>query len=371
MAASEATPFAKTGGLADVLGALPRALKARGEEVAVVLPRYGHIKLDGARRVFNDLRIWFGPASWRADLYVVDQDGVPVYLVDCPALFDRETLYGAGGADYPDNHIRFAVFSRAVLAVMRWLFRPDIVHCHDWQAALVPILMRHPFAGDPTFYGIRTLLTIHNLGYQGLFPRDVLPEIGLDESLYKAGVVEYWGQVNLLKGGILTADHLSTVSRDLRARDPDARVRLRAGRRAAHPRRRARPAFSTASITPSGAPRRTTTSRRATRPEDLSGKRECKRDLLGEFGLPAEQPRAPADRHRVALHRAEGLRSDRRGRPGRSRRGRDAGRARHRRPGVRAACSATWPRPIPAASPFASATTTAWRTRSKPAPTCS
>src|SRR5512140_817787 len=110
MVASEATPFAKTGGLADVLGALPRALKARGEEVALVLPRYGSIRLDGARRAFNDLRIWFGPASWRADLYCVDQDGVPVYLVDCPALFDRETLYGAGGADYPDNHIRFAVF---------------------------------------------------------------------------------------------------------------------------------------------------------------------------------------------------------------------------------------------------------------------
>ena len=287
MVASEATPFAKTGGLADVLGALPRALKARGEEVALVLPRYGGIRLDGARRVFNDLRIWFGPASWRADLYSMDQDGVPVYLVDCPALYDRETLYGAGGADYPDNHIRFAVFSRAVLAIMRWLFRPEIVHCHDWQAALVPVLMRHPFAGDPTFYGIRTLLTIHNLGYQGLFPRGVLPEIGLDETLYKAGVVEYWGQVSLLKGGILTADHLSTVSRG-HAREiqtPEYGLGLDGvlGSRAG-----ALTGILNGVDYSQWSPETDRHIAACYSARDLSGKLECKRDLLGEFGLPAD-----------------------------------------------------------------------------------
>ncbi len=292
MVASEAAPFAKTGGLADVLGALPQALKARGEEVAVVLPRYGRIPLDGTRRVFNDLRIWFGPACWRADLYSVEDRGVTVYLVDCPALYDRETLYGAGGADYPDNHIRFAVLCRAALAIIRWLFRPDIVHCHDWQAALVPVYMRHPFAGDPTFYGVRTLLTIHNLGYQGLFPREILPEIGLDDALYTSGVMECWEQAGLLKAGILTADHLSTVSkgyaREIQTSEYgfglDDLLRARAG---------ALTGILNGADYTEWSPETDTHIAARYSAGDLRGKIECKRDLLGEFGLPMDDLRRP------------------------------------------------------------------------------
>ncbi|MBI4873909.1 MAG: glycogen synthase GlgA [Acidobacteria bacterium] len=292
MVASEAAPFAKTGGLADVLGALPQALQARGEEVAVVLPRYGRIRLDGARRVFNDLRIWLGPACWRADLHRIDDRGVPVYLVDCPALYDRETLYGPGGADYPDNHVRFAVLARAALAVVRRLFRPEIVHCHDWQASLVPVYMRHLLAGDPTFYGIRTLLTIHNLGYPGLFPPEILPEIGLDDSLFTPGVLEFWGQVSLLKGGIVTADRLNTVSRryarEIQTEEfgfgMDGLLRARADVLTGILN-----GVDYAEWSPETDPHIAARYSAA----DLSGKLQCKRDLLAEFGLPADDLSRP------------------------------------------------------------------------------
>jgi starch synthase len=292
MVASEAAPLAKTGGLADVLGSLPRALRDRGEEVAVVLPRYGGIGLDGTRRVFNDLRIWFGPACWRADLLSRESGGVPVYLVDCPALYDRETLYGPGGVDYPDNHVRFAVLCRAALAVARWLFRPDIVHGHDWQAALAPVLVRHQFSGDPTFYGMRTLLTIHNLGYHGLFPREILPEIGLDETLFTSGVVESWGRVGLLKAGILTADHLSTVSptyaREIQT--PEYGFGL-------DPLLRARAGVLTGILNgvdyAEWSPESDAHIAARYSSRDLSGKAACKRDLLAEFGLSADELRRP------------------------------------------------------------------------------
>jgi starch synthase len=292
MVASEATPFAKTGGLADVVGALPRALRALGEETAVVMPRYGSINVGGARRVFNDLRIWFGPASWRTDLYAVEARGVPYYLVDCPALFDRAELYGAGGADYPDNHIRFAVLSRAALAVMRWLFRPGVVHCHDWQSSLVPLYMRHQFASDPTFYGIRTLLTIHNLGYQGIFPRAILPEIGLDDTLYTSGVVECWEKVNLLKTGIVTADGISTVSRgyarEIQTKEYGFGLDALLGSRA-----NALTGILNGVDYEEWSPESDPYIAARYSADDLSGKLACKRDLLREFGLPVDDLSLP------------------------------------------------------------------------------
>ncbi len=292
MVASEATPFAKTGGLADVLGSLPRALRDRGEEVAMVLPRYRPVRTDNARRVFNDLRMWFGPDCRRADIYLADDRGVPVYLVDCPALYEREGLYGVNGEDYPDNHIRFAVLARAALAVIRWLFRPEIVHCHDWQAALTPVYMRHLYAGDPTFYALKTLLTIHNLGYQGLFPRTALPEIGVDDALYTSGLMECWGKVNVLKAGIVTADHLSTVSptyaREIQTPEfgvgLDALLHSRAGVLTGILN-----GVDYAEWSPEIDPHIAAHYSAA----DLSGKAECKRQLLAEFGLPADDTGRP------------------------------------------------------------------------------
>ncbi len=213
MVASEATPFAKTGGLADVIGALAPALAARGEDVAVLMPRYRGIDLTGTPIVYEHLPVRLGLKQYTANVHCVTERKVPYFLVDCPSLYDRNGLYGDPGADdYPDNHIRFAVLARAALTMVRHVFRPDIVHCHDWQAALVPIFKRTVFAGDPTFMGMPVVLTIHNLGYQGLFPPTALPEMGLDASLFTPAGLEFFGQVNLLKGGILMSDAITTVS---------------------------------------------------------------------------------------------------------------------------------------------------------------
>ncbi|HPQ16691.1 MAG TPA: glycogen synthase GlgA [Bryobacteraceae bacterium] len=214
MVASEAIPFAKTGGLADVVGSLSPTLLAQGEQVAVLMPRYRGISVQGLPRVYEDLRVWFGPDCYVSHLYRAEHRGVPYFLLDNPALFERDGLYqDPNGVDYPDNYLRFAVLSGAALIVVRHLFRPQVIHCHDWQAALVPVYMRTRFGLDPTFMGIKTLLTIHNLGYQGLFPPSILPKIGLDPGLFRPEALEFYGQVNLLKGGLIYSDAINTVSR--------------------------------------------------------------------------------------------------------------------------------------------------------------
>ena len=153
----------------------------------------------------------FGPDSYPISIYQAPAE-YPVYLVDCPPLFDRKGFYGESGLDYPDNHIRFAVFCRAALGVARVLFRTDIFHCHDWQTGLVPAYLRTTFATDPTFLGCRTLFTIHNLGYQGLFPKTALAEVALDPSVYRPDGMEFFGRVSYIKAGIEFADALNTVS---------------------------------------------------------------------------------------------------------------------------------------------------------------
>ena len=211
MVASEATPYAKTGGLADVVGSLPRALARLGHQVAVVLPRYGAIEVRDFRRIYDNLDIWFGPNRYRSFIYQTG-DPVTVYFVDCPELFYRPGLYGTAAGDYPDNHVRFAVFARAALEICRWIFRPDILHCHDWQAGLIPAYLHSTFANDPTFIATRTLFTIHNIGYQGIFPARVLPEIGLDRTVFHPAGIEYWGKISFLKAGLVYSDRLNTVS---------------------------------------------------------------------------------------------------------------------------------------------------------------
>ena len=211
MISSEAAPFAKTGGLADVVGALPSALREYGDEVGVVIPRYGSIDLTAARRIYDHLTVHLGATAYVTSIYQAAAE-FPVYLVDCPALFDRTGFYGEAGLDYPDNHIRFAVFARAALGVARWLFRADILHCHDWQAGLVPAYLRSMLATDPTFAGVKTLFTIHNLGYQGLFPKTALADAALDPALFRPDGLEFFGRVSYIKGGIAFADALNTVS---------------------------------------------------------------------------------------------------------------------------------------------------------------
>jgi starch synthase len=215
MVASEATPFAKTGGLADVIGALPAALVKLGDDVAVVMPLYKQAldRAKRAERVYDNMHIVAGPHSCTVGVRRVVEQGVQFYFIEESSLYEREELYTEAGEDYPDNPLRFAVLCHGALRVARHLFRPDVVHYHDWQASLTAPLMRRYLAGDPTFYLMRLLLTIHNLGYQGIFPREILKEVGLPVELYRPDALEFHGRVNFLKGGIVFADAINTVSR--------------------------------------------------------------------------------------------------------------------------------------------------------------
>lgn len=208
MVASEAAPFAKTGGLADVLGSLPPALARLGDEVAVVLPKYRTSDTRGAEPVWLAMRLWVGPHAYAVDIYRKIHRSVQYYFVDYPPLYDRAEIYG----DYPDDHIRFALLSQAAIGIARHIFRPDVLHAHDWQAGLVAPYLRTTYVSDPTFFGIRLLLTIHNLGYQGLFPKAALADLGLHPGLFHPGGLEFWGDISFLKAGIVWSDAINTVS---------------------------------------------------------------------------------------------------------------------------------------------------------------
>src|SRR5215472_15645358 len=175
-AASECVPFAKTGGLADVVGALPQALVELGHTVSVYLPKYKQTKLSDAKVLLRSVTIPFDDEyRFCSVLDGGKRSGVQFYFVDYPPFFDRDALYGTPAGDYPDNAERFALYCRAVLEASKVLGVPDIFHCHDWQSALIPVLLRTSYQEDPVFRGTRTVFTIHNIGYQGLFPPDTLP----------------------------------------------------------------------------------------------------------------------------------------------------------------------------------------------------
>jgi len=216
---AEAVPFAKTGGLADVAGAVPKALQALGEEVAIILPYYRQARQKFAAQVADTglrLAVPLGAEAHAAALLRTTLPGssVPVYLVDHAAFFDRDELYGTPQGDYPDNAQRFIFFSRAVLAAAKALgWPPDILHCNDWQTALMPVYLKTTHSGDAFYRASRSLLTIHNLAYQGVFPREAFALTGLPEALFNWRELEFYGKLNLLKGGIVFADRLNTVSK--------------------------------------------------------------------------------------------------------------------------------------------------------------
>jgi len=213
-AASEGVPFSKTGGLADVVGALPRSLAAAGHQVNVYLPLYRQTRLKAAQTVVSSITIPFDD-RYRFCSVVSggQQSGVQFYFVDYPPFFDRESLYGTSTGDYPDNAERFAMFSRAVLEASKVLGVPQIFHCHDWQSALVPVLLRTQYLEDPAFRDVATVFTIHNMGYQGLFPPDTLPLLTLPWDLFTISRMEFFGNVNLLKGALVFSDFITTVSK--------------------------------------------------------------------------------------------------------------------------------------------------------------
>jgi starch synthase len=292
MVASEAAPFAKTGGLADVVGALPAALRSQGHDVAVLVPRYAGVDLKAARRVYDSLPVWLQPNRYDTSLYLIEHN-IPFYFLDCPPLFDRPGLYGEAGEDYPDNHIRFAVLAQAALAVSRFVFRPDIIHGHDWQAGLVPAYLKSTYAYDPTFMATRTLFTVHNLGYHGLFPATVVDEIGLtDAGVFLPDGLEFFGKVSYLKSGLYFSDALNTVSpayaREIQTPEYgfglDGLLRTRSSVLTG--------ILNGVDYTEWNPETDRFIAAHYSR-ADLSGKRICKQDLVTEFGLPPEALDAP------------------------------------------------------------------------------
>ncbi len=215
MVASEAAPFAKTGGLADVVGSLPPALRALGHEVRLIMPWYRAVRAVTGNLPVNrhKLKVHMADRVYQAAYRTDEIAGVPVYFIDVPELYDRPELYGEEGRDYPDNAERFGLLCRAALELVRELeFVPDVIHAHDWQAGLVPVyLHQHPWQ-DAFFANTASLFTIHNLGYQGVFPLQTNRSLGLDDSLLNPDGLEYHGQLSLLKGGIRFADQVNTVS---------------------------------------------------------------------------------------------------------------------------------------------------------------
>jgi starch synthase len=210
MVASEAVPFAKTGGLADVAGALPRALARLGHEVEVVMPRYRGVT--AGERV-GRITVTLGTLPLDAGVYAVTTDGVRTVFIDQPAYFDRDGIYGTQGQDFSDNPERFAFLAHAAL---RWAAltgaRYDVIHAHDWQAGLVPVILSMSSQLAPALVRVPVVFTIHNLAYQGVFDAEWLPRLGLGTSLMRVDGMEYWGRISFLKAGIVFSRMVTTVS---------------------------------------------------------------------------------------------------------------------------------------------------------------
>ncbi len=249
--ASEGLPFSKTGGLADVVEALPKALVGLGHEVAVVLPRYRGTKINSV--VVPSVTIPMGGTRLRfpsvADGSVIS--GVHYLFVDDPAYFDRDGIYGGAAGDYPDNAERYSEFCRTAIEIAKHVWRPDVIHCHDWQSALVPVLLRTSYSDDPSVQDVPVVFTIHNMGYHGLFGKEVLDRAGIPVGVFHPTGIEFFGSVNFLKGGLVFSDYL-TIGPE---RDKFIAAK-----------------YST---------------------KDLSGKQICKQALLDLFELPAEHLAKP------------------------------------------------------------------------------
>ena len=212
---SEVYPFSKTGGLADVAGSLPIALQRLGDvEVWVFTPLYRKFtdpQAFGIQDTGLRVRIWLDQKEHEVGLWAVEHRGVRVYFVDYEPYFGRDHIYGTPTGDDPDNPLRFALWNLAVLAFLKELGNPpDILHLNDWQTGLIPVILKTQ--PDTFFAQTRTLITIHNLAYQGLFDASFLSRIGLDDRLFHIEALEFYGKLNFLKGGLVFSDLITTVS---------------------------------------------------------------------------------------------------------------------------------------------------------------
>ncbi len=211
-AASECVPFVKTGGLADVVGALPPVLRAKGIDIRVILPLYGEIpqEIRSRMRHLVDFELELGWRKLYCGIDALEHAGLTWYFVDNRYYFDRPYIYGLGGDEYE----RFSFFCRAVLNALPLIdFQPDIIHCHDWQSGMIPALHKIQYAHLPFYENMRDVITIHNLQYQGIFGiKEVQDCLGLGDSLFTSDKLEAYGMANFLKAGIVYADEITTVS---------------------------------------------------------------------------------------------------------------------------------------------------------------
>lgn len=220
--ASEMEPLAKTGGLADVMGILPKRLAELGLDVRIVIPHYKEVERNLRRLKYRVKALKASevviPIDWipyKGKIKETIIEGVPVYLLGNDQLYGREFIYSTPSGDYDDNDVRFGFLSLGALEIAKALnFKPDIIHCNDWQTALLPIALKWKkhYNDDPFFNDTKVVYTIHNLAYQGLFPRELIEKFGLPSDIYNPNEMEFYGKVNLLKGGIISSDLVVTVS---------------------------------------------------------------------------------------------------------------------------------------------------------------
>ena len=294
-AASECVPFAKTGGLADVVAALPREMARQGHQVTVYLPYYRQVQKHMTERRVAIPSITIPFHAYNQFVTVLDggvRNGVQFYFLDCPEFFDREGIYGGQGGQYGDNAERFALYSRTVIEAAKQLGVPDLFHAHDWHAAMVPVMLRSLYHSDPVLRRVPCLLTIHNAEHQGLFPASIIERLDLPPEVFTIDGLEFYGQANFLKGGIVYADTLSTVSpryaEEIQTRE------LGAGLEGVF-RKRSADLKGILNGVDYDEWNPATDRKIAAHytPEKLSCKRECRRDLLHAFGLKNSSDRSP------------------------------------------------------------------------------
>lgn len=293
---SEAVPFAKTGGLADVAGALPKFLEGLGCEVKLVMPYYRMVRKSGLpiQPAERPIEVTLGNETLQADLYQCElSEKNTVYFIGREEFFDREYLYGTPRGDYFDNAERFVFFSKAALAFCQSMnFSPDIIHHHEWQTGLIPALLQSLYSKDSLFSHSAVVFTIHNIAYQGLLRKEKLSLTGLPMEMYNPEGIEFWGKINFMKAGIVYADVINTVSQKYSEEIQTAEYGY--GLEGIL-RKRSRDLYGILNGVdyqdwdPSHDPHLITPYSL----QDLSGKRACKKDLLKELGLPSSLEDVP------------------------------------------------------------------------------
>ncbi|MDP2921720.1 MAG: glycogen synthase GlgA [Candidatus Omnitrophota bacterium] len=211
----EVFPFAKTGGLADVAGALPEAIARKGHKASVILPYYQLVKKNGFKPVMfkKNISVRINNRDEIFNLLLLKHNEVDVYFIEKNEYYDREFLYGTPQGDYADNAFRFGFYAKAILASIPLIGRQDVFHCNDWQSGLLPLYIKLHHKDDPLFRGAKILYTIHNMAYQGLFMKDVVPYLDISWDLFNQAGVEFWDKLSFMKTGIVFSDAISTVSR--------------------------------------------------------------------------------------------------------------------------------------------------------------